>query len=163
VDRRTGRRHDFRWHVASRSATDLQVELIGSDGRVHVLTLADLPEKPRLAIRAVMRKALLPLCLNRDELDQLMLGSASMGGLLRVALIRAVEKLEVDEDPSATALASDLIDLFEQFQARVPFDAQSAFWRVWQAATPARREALQQIHHRLGFAPEPAAPHFTGA
>jgi hypothetical protein len=163
VDRRTGRRHDFRWHVASRSATDLQVELIGSDGRAQVLTLADLPEKPRLAIRAVMRKALLPLCLNRDELDQLMLGSASMGGLLRVALIRAVEKLEVDEDPSATALASDLIDLFEQFEARVPFDAQSAFWRVWQAATPARREALQHLHHRLGFAPEPAAPQGTGA
>jgi hypothetical protein len=152
VDRRTGRRHDFRWHVAGRSATDLQLELVDSEGRAHVLTLGDLPERPRLAIRAVLRKALLPLCLSRDELDQLMSGAASMGGLLRVALIRAVEKLEVDEDPSAIALASDLIDLFEQFEARVPFDAQSAFWRVWQVATPARREALHLLHHRLGFA-----------
>jgi hypothetical protein len=152
VERRTGRRHDYRWHVASRSAMDLDVELIGSDGRVHVLTLADLPEKPRLAIRAVLRKRLLPLCLNRDELDQLMSGAASMGGLLRVALIRAVEKLEVDEDPASLALASDLVDIFEQFEARVPFDAQSAFWRVWQGATPARRDALRLLHHRLGFA-----------
>jgi hypothetical protein len=152
VERRTGRRHDYRWHVTSRSAMDLEVELIGSDGRVHVLSLADLPEKPRLAIRAVLRKRLLPLCLNRDELDQLMSGAASMGGLLRVALIRAVEKLEVDEDPASLALASDLVDLFEQFEARVPFDAQSAFWRVWQEATPARRDALRLLHHRLGFA-----------
>lgn len=151
VERRTGRRHDFRWHVPVRSATDLQVELIGADGRMHTLKMADFPERPRLAIRAVLRKTLLPRSLNKDELDQLMSGAASMGGLLRVALIRAVEKLEIDEDPAQLALARDLVELFAQFEARVPFDAQSAFWRVWQLATPARREQLRDLHHRLGF------------
>lgn len=151
IERRTGRRHDFRWHVPSRSATDLQVELISTDGRMHTLKMADFPERPRLAIRAVLRKALLPRSLNKDELDQLMSGTTSMGGLLRVALIRAVEKLEVDEDPAQLALARDLVELFAQFEARVPFDAQSAFWRVWQSASPARREELRDLHHRLGF------------
>jgi hypothetical protein len=152
VERRTGRRHDYRWHVTSRTATDLRVELIGTDGSVHTLTLASLPERPRLAIRAVLRKTLLPQCLSKDELDQLMSGAATMGGLLRVALIRAVERLDVDQDPRAIRLASDLIDLFEQFEARIPFDAQSAFWRVWVAAPESRRAELALLHHRLGFA-----------
>jgi len=152
VERRTGRRHDFRWKVSRRTATDLRVELVGTNGSLQTLALADLPERPRLAIRAVLRRALLPQCLNRDELDQLTSGAASMGGLLRVALIRAVEKLEVDEDPVAIGLASDLIDLFEQFEARTPFDAQSAFWRIWRAAPEDRRDQLRLLHHRLGFA-----------
>ena len=84
-----------------------------------------------------------------------------MGGLLRVALIRAIERLELEEDPATLRLATDLVDLFEQFEARVPFDAQSAFWRVWSNATPARQADLQVLHHRLGFAAD--SPQADGA
>src|SRR5688572_8457096 len=126
-ERRTGRRHDFRWRVTSQTATDISVELTGADGAEHLLRLADLPERPRLAIRAVLRKTMLPRLLNKDELDQLTSGAATMGGLLRVALIRAIERLEIDEDEATLKQALDLVDLFEQFEARIPFDAQSAF------------------------------------
>lgn len=75
-----------------------------------------------------------------------------MGGLLRVALIRAIDRLDVDQDPAALGLAMDLVDVFDQFEARIPFDAQSAFWRIWIGATPARQAELQLLQHRLGFA-----------
>jgi hypothetical protein len=152
AERRTGRRHDFRWRVIAQSVTDLAVELIGVNGDVHVLRLPDFPERSRLAIRAVLRKAMLPRLLSSDELDQLTGGAATMGGLLRVALIRSIERLEIEEDPAVLRLAMDLVDLFEQFEARIPFDAQSAFWRIWISATPTRQAELQLLHHRLGFA-----------
>ena len=154
VERRTGRRHDYRWRVTSHTVTDLTIELVDSAGTTSSLRLADLPEKPRLAIRAVLRKSILPRCLNADELDLLVSGQVSIGGLLRVALIRAIERLELEEDPAVLQLVIDLVDVFDQFEARIPFDAQSAFWRIWRNATPARQAELEELHHRLGFAPE---------
>jgi hypothetical protein len=154
VERRTGRRHDYRWRVTAHTVTDLTIELVDSAGNTSSLRLADVPERPRLAIRAVLRKTMLPRCLSADELDQLVSGQATMGGLLRVALIRAIERLEIEEDPAAVRLATDLVDVFDQFEARIPFDAQSAFWRIWRDATPARQAALEDLRHRLGFASE---------
>jgi len=161
VERRTGRRHDFRWRITAQSATDLTVELMGTSGDTNVLRLADLPERPRLAIRAVLRRALLPRCLSRDELDQLTSGAATLAGLLRVALIRAIEHLEIEDDPAALRLAMDLVDVFDQFEARIPFDAQSVFWRIWSNATPARQAELHLLHYRLGFAAD--SPQADGA
>src|SRR4030095_14686726 len=115
TERRTGRRSDFRWRVASQTATDIAVELIDADGATHQLRLADLPERHRLAIRAVLRQQILPRRLSKDELEQLTSGSATMGGLLRVALIRAIERLEIEEDAASLHLAADLVDVFEQF------------------------------------------------
>lgn len=152
VERRTGRRYDYRWRIPIHSATDLSVELVDADGQSSVLRLADLPERPRLAIRAVLRKSMLPRCLSKDELDQLLSGAATMGGLLRVALIRAIERLDIDEDPATLGLAMDLVDVFDQFEARIPFDAQSAFWRIWIGAPAARQAELRVLHDRLGFA-----------
>jgi hypothetical protein len=161
VEKRTGRRHDFRWRVTAQSAMDLTIELTGVDGAVNVLRLADLPERPRLAIRAVLRRSMLPRCLSKDELDQLNSGAATLGGLLRVALIRAIDRLEFEDDPVSLRLALDLVDVFEQFEARIPFDAQSGFWRIWTRATPTRQAALQLLHHRLGFAED--SPQADGA
>jgi hypothetical protein len=161
MERRTGRRHDYRWRVVSHSATDIAVELVSGDGSEHVLRLADLPERPRLAIRAVLRAAMLPRCLSNEELELLMSGAATMGGLLRVALIRAIQRLEVEGDPHVVELALDLVDVFDQFEARIPFDAQSVFWRIWQTSPPARQAELEQLHHRLGFADPDAVE--TGA
>jgi hypothetical protein len=95
---------------------------------------------------------MLPHVLSADELDQLTSGQATLGGLLRVALIRAIERLEIETDPSALRLAMDLVDVFDQFEARIPFDAQSAFWRIWRDASPARQAELAGLRHRLGFA-----------
>ena len=97
TEKRTGRRYDYRWRVISQSVTDLAVELVDSAGAVHLLRLADLPERPRHAIRAVLRRNLLPRCLSKDELDQLTSGTATMAGLIRVALIRAIDRLEAPD------------------------------------------------------------------
>ncbi len=161
VERRTGRRHDFRWRVIAQSVTDISVELIDVSGNAHVLRLSDFPERSRLAIRAVLRKSMLPRLLSPDELDQLLSGAVTLGGVLRVALIRSVERLEVEEDPAVLRQAMDLVGLFEQFEARIPFDAQSAFWRIWINATPSRQAELQFLHHRLGFAAD--SPQADGA
>ena len=156
TENRTGRRYYFRWRVISHTVTDVTVELVDQAGIAHVLRLADFPERSRLAIRAVMRRSLLPRSLSKDELDQLTSGSATLAGLLRVALIRAIEQLEIDERPETLGLVLDLVDVFEQFEARIPFDAQSAFWRVWIAAPAARQAELRLLHERLGFADEAA-------
>jgi hypothetical protein len=78
----------------------------------------------------------------------------SIGGLLRVALVRAIDRLELEEDPAVLQLVMDLVNVFEQFEARIPFDAQSAFWRIWRNATPERQAELTELHERLGFARE---------
>jgi hypothetical protein len=161
TERRTGRRYDYRWRVPTHSATDLTVELTDVDGVTVNLRLADLPERPRLAIRAVLRKAILPRCLNREEMDLLTSGAVTLAGLLRGALVRAIERLDIEEDPDSLRLATDLVDVFEQFEARIPFDAQSAFWRIWIVAPPARQAELQLLHHRLGFASD--VPQADGA
>jgi hypothetical protein len=161
TERRTGRGHDYRWRVPAHSATDLTVELTDVDGATVSLRLADLPERPRLAIRAVLRKAILPRCLNREEMDLLTSGAVTLAGLLRGALVRAIERLDIEEDPDSLRLATDLVDVFEQFEARVPFDAQSAFWRIWIVASPTRQAELQLLHHRLGFAAD--VPQADGA
>jgi hypothetical protein len=116
-----------------------------------------------LAIRAVLRKSILPRCLNADELDLLVSGQVSIGGLLRVALIREIERLELEEDPAVLQLVMDLVNVFDQFEARIPFDAQSAFWRIWSNATPTRQAELEELRHRLGFASDlPLAEGATG-
>ena len=152
VEKRTGRRSDYRWRVTTHSATDLAIELVDPAGNTNTLRLSDLPERPRLAIRAVMRRSMLPHVLSAEELDQLTSGQATLGGLLRVALIRAIERLEIELDPSALRLTMDLVDVFDQFEARIPFDAQSAFWRIWRDAPPTRQAELEGLRHRLGFA-----------
>ena len=161
TEKRTGRRHDYRWRVVSHSATDVAVELIDAAGGIHLLRLADLPERPRLMIRAVLRRSILPRCLSKDEQEMLTSGVATLAGLLRVALVRAINRLEIEEDPDSLRLATDLVDVFEQFEARIPFDAQSAFWRVWSAAPPSRQAELELLRHRLGFADD--SPQADGA
>ena len=151
AERRTGRRHDFRWRITAHTVVDLAIELVDSAGHTYTLRLADLPEKPRLAIRAVLRKSILPRCLNAEELDLLVSGQVSIGGLLRVALIREIERLELEEDPAVLQLVMDLVNVFDQFEARIPFDAQSAFWRIWRDAPPARQAQLEELRYRLGF------------
>lgn len=151
AERRTGRRHDFMVSVSRPASTDVAVELTGVDAQRWRLTLDDLPERPRHAIHGLLLRTLLPRCLTPDELDELLTGGATLRGLIRVALIRAIEKLAVDESAPAEQLVHDLLDLFTPLEANVPFDAQNAFWRIWRSIPPARRGRLTPIGDRLGF------------
>ena len=129
----------------------MSVQLTGGDGQVWRLALEQFPERPRQVIHGMLLRTLLPRCLTEDELDTLLTGGATLRGLIRVALIRAIERLATDTSAAAEQLVHDLLDLFSPLEARVPFDAQNAFWRIWPAVAADRRERLAVIGERLGF------------
>ena len=148
---RTGREHTLRVRIAGTSAIDITTEVEDEGGVTRLLHLDDLPERPRHAIRSRLRRAILPRCLRTEELDLLVAGDATLAGLVRVALIRAIEHLS-DGTPETLELANSLVDLFNQFEAKIPFDAQTAFWRIWRRSSPVRQAELAQLSRRLGFA-----------
>ena len=150
---RTGRRHQFTASVLQESSVDVVTEVRGDTGTAFTLHLADLPERTRLAIRSRLRRAILPRCLTPDELELLVAGDATLAGLIRVALLRTVERLANERDGDVLTLANDLLDLFGQFEAKIPFDAQTAFARIWDAAPTERRNELAALRVRLGFEP----------
>jgi hypothetical protein len=148
---RTGREHDLHVRVTAASAIDITTEVEDHTGIVRILHLADLPERPRHAIRSRLRRAILPRCVTAEELELLMAGDVTLAGLIRVALIRTIERL-ADGTPDTLELANSLVDVFNQFEAKIPFDAQTAFWRVWQQTSPTRQGELYALSRRLGFA-----------
>lgn len=154
LERRTGRTSEYEADLLRRTATAVDVELVARDGTRRVLGLADFPERSRDAIRGLLLRTLLPRALTADELDGLLAGTVTLSGLLRVALIRSIERLADDASPEAEQLVRDLLDRFAQFDAKVPFDAQTAFWRVWHVLSTERRERLIDIGDQLGFAME---------
>lgn len=154
VEHRTGRESTFTACLAQRSATSVEVELTDASGARHLLHLEDFPERSRDAIRGLLLRALLRRALTPDELDALLTGAATLQGLIRVGLIRAIEHLAADPSPDAEQLARDLLARFTELRAKVPFDAQTAFWRVWPSISAERRERLIDIGDQLGFSME---------
>ena len=163
TERRTGRVHRFSGAVESRSASDVRVNVTrldeaGTARQKHVFTVRDFPERARREVRAILRHELLPRCLTPAELHQLAAGDASLRTLVAVALGRNMARLADPSDGEALALVDALVDLFEQLEEKIPFDAQTAFWRVWESAAPARRLQLSGLRWRLGFLEDNAAP-----
>lgn len=70
--------------------------------------------------------------------------------LVRQALTRRVQGLAEDRSPAALAAVTELLVLLDQLGQAVPFDAQTAFYRVWQAHG-ADEGAMARLAHRMGF------------
>jgi len=68
------------------------------------------------------------------------------------ALLRAVLALEHDHSPRAIAAVTELADRAQGDGGHVPFDAQTAFYRIRAAAPPERAAQLASVAWRLGFA-----------
>ena len=68
------------------------------------------------------------------------------------ALLRAVLALEHDHSPRAIAAVTELADRAQRDGGHVPFDAQTAFYRIRSAAPPERAAELAAVAWRLGFA-----------
>src|SRR5216117_2998441 len=68
------------------------------------------------------------------------------------ALLRAVLALEHDHSPRAIAAVTDLADRAQRDGGHVPFDAQTAFYRIRAASPPERAAQLASVAWRLGFA-----------
>ena len=153
ISRATGRTHAFRVTLSRQTANDLANEVSAlheADPDPAVIALSGFPERSRLALRSALRQALLPRCLTLDELEQLASGETSLRGVLAVALGRAITRLEHDRGTDALDVAHATLDLFEQLETTIPFDAQTAYWRVWLAA-PGDRAAIRRLGERLGF------------
>ncbi len=157
TESRTGRGHQVRAWVVRSAHTEVVTEVVDERGARYRLSLADLPERPRHAIRSRLRRSILPGCLTPGEIELLLAGDVTLGGLVRVALVRTVRRLEHDHDGDALHLVNALLDLIEQSEGKFPFDAQTAFWRIWQGANRQRRADLHELFLRIGFVDSDAA------
>ena len=154
TSRDTRAERHFRVSVVERRANDVVCDVTALDDeerRIWKIPLADFPERPRLAIRHALRRALLPRCLTAHEMDRLALGEDQLRALTVVALLRAVRGLGGNQSAEALDVASAMLDLFEQLENNVPFDVQTSFWDIWEVAPPARRQELEALRLRLGF------------
>jgi hypothetical protein len=153
---RTGRHRVFSTTLVRRSASDVVVDVAEvlpdqSCAEVKRVTLAEFPERARLAVRRLLRRQLLPRTLTSEELELLASGDVQLRGLVAGALTREIGRLAKHEGDHAIGTIGDLLDLLEQAEVKLPFEAQTAFWNVWQKATPEARVRLAPLRWRLGF------------
>jgi hypothetical protein len=116
--------------------------------------LADFPERARATIRIHLRQKLLHRSLTTQELAALANGDASLRDLVARALVRAIEEVAKDESQGALTRAHSVLDLLDQLETPIPFDAQAAWWHVHsQLRNGARPGAAQlaELGRRLGF------------
>jgi hypothetical protein len=154
TDRRTGATVVTRGSVRRDEAGQLRFR-IELDGAVEpvVVGLGDLPETARAVVRAALTAALFPAEL-----------AASLQALAvpnrEAFAARLLELLPADLDlPSMDpALLHGALDLLDLDGGAVPFDAQSRFYEVMTAGSPAVRTALAPFSSRFGFAPNAFAP-----
>ncbi len=150
---RTGRTVQLDTDAAAISAesTKIVVRVRGTSAEAWTsVELSDFPERARATIRASLRQNLLRGSLTPQELAALASGEASLRDLTARALVRAIE--DVLQDESALARAHSVLDLLDQLESPVPFDAQAAWWNVYSrrrnGGDTARYLALG---NRLGF------------
>jgi hypothetical protein len=152
---RTGGKWRYRARVAEQRLDDLACEVtrLGKGGTraPATISLADFPEQARHAIRAELRNVLIATCLTTAERQRLAKGEASLRDLVGAALVRTIHELRTSNGEETMALTGRLLDLLQQLETTVPFDAQTAFWYVWRDASPGRREELAWLKPRFGF------------
>ena len=148
-DRRAGSGSRLAWGL-EREGLELRATVRARPhGAGIVLALADLPERQRSAIAAAIRGGELRRLLTVEEHARLEQGEELLP-LVRQALTRRVQGLAEDRSPAALAAVTELLVLLDQLGQAVPFDAQTAFYRVWQAHG-ADEGAMARLAHRMGF------------
>ena len=156
ADPRTGRVTEWETRVSYSTPSRIAVVVRGQDRATHEIALADFPERPRLAIQSAMRRAVLARWLTQEQLDRILAGEITVESALRLALLRAVERLSDVPLEEAVPPLHELLDILEYSRDHVPFDVQTAFWAIWKASGPEVRSQLTDVAQRLGFDPEDA-------
>jgi hypothetical protein len=149
TDQRTGSSVVTRGTVGRDDSGRLRFRIAveGAGGEVP-MGLGDLPETARAVVRAAITAALFPA--------ELAASLQELGVPGREALAaRLLELLPGDMDlPSIDpALLHGALDLLDLDGAAVPFDAQSRFYEVMTAGSPAVRTMLAPFASRFGFGP----------
>ncbi len=149
---RTGREHEFRVSVERLDGARVAVAVDSTEGTpVARLGLSDLPARYRSRVVATLRQELVERCLAPDEAQLLVTGAADLAHVAARGLKRAVAALEHDQSPRAIAAVSDLADLLLLEGSHIPFDVQTAFYRVRAASPPEGVAKLGPVAWRLGF------------
>jgi hypothetical protein len=131
--RRTGKTAEMRVLVRSNSADSFEtaVEVAGAGAAASALvSLNDFAERARHMIRAKLRHELLSRSLTERELTALANGDTTLRDLAARALVRAIDEVPRDESGTALRHAHAVLDLLDQLETPVPFDAQTAWWHV---------------------------------
>jgi hypothetical protein len=149
TDQRTGSSVVTRGTVGRDDSGRLRFRIAveGAGGEVP-MGLGDLPETARAVVRAAITAALFPA--------ELAASLQELGVPGREALAaRLLELLPGDMDLTSIdpALLHGALDLLDLDGGSVPFDAQSRFYEVMTAGSPAVRTMLAPFASRFGFGP----------
>ncbi|MGW8264852.1 MAG: DUF3536 domain-containing protein, partial [Longimicrobiales bacterium] len=126
----------------------------------YFLEVPDLPE----AFRESMEELALQEALDRWVLPEdqaaLLAGRVTLGEILNRALVSAVREIGAQEnnaipDPAILLRVEELALLHTQRGLPIPFDAQTDFYHIKEAASPKRSAALNPLQGPLGFVLEP--------
>jgi hypothetical protein len=149
TNRRTGRRHSARVDL-DRVGFELRVAVRSPllEGPV-ALALAELPERQRTAISAVLRGEALRKLLTAGEQVQLSHGE-ELKPIVRQALARRVRALAEDHGDQARQEVVELLVMLEHLGQTVPFDVQTLFFRLWREGLHDDPE-MAELARRMGF------------
>jgi len=116
------------------------------------LGAGDLLEREREAIAAALTVDVVARTLAPDAAERLGSGAATLAEVAEQSLLRAVRALVHDRSPQILAATFDLLDLFELRGWPVPFDVQTAFYRLRSSLPAENARALAPLALRLGLA-----------
>ncbi|HTR22328.1 MAG TPA: DUF3536 domain-containing protein [Gemmatimonadales bacterium] len=152
--RRTGRETQLTVSLERDGGSRLAAKVTTRDGSPSPgarLALADLPERYRQVVIAAWREELVARALTPAEIAAVSHGDAPLAAVARRALGHAVAALAADRGPKARATVIDLVDLLDLIGSKIPFDAQTAFQRILEGASPEEAAELAAVGWRLGF------------
>jgi hypothetical protein len=155
-DRRTGRRSEFVIDVERPRLRQLKVAVTAPSPTGPIrLDLAELPERHQAILKPVLRRAVIERWFSARETGALTGGRVGLPGLARLALRRAVTQLHGHRAATAVEQVLDLADLLELLGLKIPFAAQTAFYRIWATAPSGQVGFLAPVAWRLGFTERP--------
>jgi hypothetical protein len=150
---RTGREYHLDVTLVRPSAAQVVVT-VGPTGDHDTASfeLGQLPERQREAVTDRLRRELIERHIPPPLRAAVAVGAVDLAGAAGQTLRAAVSRLEADASPAAVRAVQELADLHELLGVALPFDAQTAFYRIWTGAASEAAVRLAALAWRLGFA-----------
>jgi len=150
----TGRRAEYTVSLGAAGAAEVSATVEAADRTRCHLTMSDLTEHHRAVVASARRAALAERWLAADEQAVVARGDARFEGVVRHALVAAVERIREPTVADDVERATGLLDLLELCRVKIPFDAQTRFARVRSTLSADARRVAGPFAHRLGFSQE---------
>ncbi len=127
--------------------------------REFLLGSAELPEAFRIPLEELVLHDALELWVRPEDQAALLAGTESLGQVLARVLVSAVGELRGADsdalpDPDTVERVKELALLHTRRNLPIPFDAQTDFYRIFEAASPDRRAVLAGLREPMGFFPD---------